>query len=404
MISIMKKYKLYIVGIIVLLLGYFIYQKYFGSSIAPNYQTAKAEKGTLVSSLTASGTVTSANNSPVLTDATGVVSKIFVKEGDIVKGGQKIAELELDQDSKQRYLSSSASYQSAKNSLASAQASSYSANTAMWVAHEKLMSDAVARSLAAEDPTMIMQSSDWNSAELKYKTSLEAIKQAQTSLSSASLSLRQTSPIIYAPISGTVTGFTLQVGSVLSATAGTSTTGSTTSKKIASITTSAAPIISVNLTEIDVPKVKVGNKVTIKIDALNKTYAGHVSSIDISGTVSSNVVSYPTYIQLDSIESGLLPNMTASATIITDTKDNVIMVPNSSVKIRDERASISVLKDGKMILVPAEIGLQSDTQTEVISGINEGDMVVTSITQLTDAKNTTTKSAFSIPVRGIGGR
>lgn len=390
----MKKYKLYLMVIAALVIGYFGYNKFSNSSTTPTYQTATAEKGTLVSSLTESGTVTSLNNSAVLSDATGVVTKLYVKEGDIVKSGQKIAELELDQDSKQKYLSASANYQSAKNALASAQASSYSANTTMWVAHEKLMSDAVARSLAAEDPTMIMQNSDWNSAELKYKTSLDSIKQAQTSLSSASLALRQSSPTIFAPISGTVTGLTLQMGSVR-----------TTSSKIASITTTAAPIIAVNLTEVDIPKVKVGNKVTVKIEALNKTYVGKVSSIDVSGTVSSNVVSYPTYIQLDSPEIGLLPNMTASASIITDTKENVIMVPNSSVKNSNGFVNIQVLKNGSMVLVPAEIGIQSDTQTEVVSGISEGETVVTSITQAAGSNTaTSTKSAFSLPVRGMGGR
>lgn len=391
---------------LVLVIGllYFGYTKYKTSSAKPTYQTTTAERGTLVVALSASGNVTSANNSPVLTDATGVVSKVYVKEGDKVVAGQKLADLELDQDSKQRYLQSSANYQSAKNSLANAQASSYSANTAMWVAHEKLMSDAVSRNLAPEDPTMIMQSSDWNSAELKYKTSLDAIKQAQTSLSSASLSLRQSSPTIYAPISGKVTGLTLQIGTVISATAGTSTSGSTTTKKIASITTAAAPIISVNLTEVDAPKVKVGNKVTITVPSLNKTYVGHVASIDISGSVSSGVVTYPTYIQLDTAETDLLPNMTISASIITDTKDNVILIPSSSLKTQNGTSAVQTLKNGVLTIVEAQLGLQSDTQVEVVSGVNEGETVVTAVTQTSASKATKTTSVFSLGARGIGGR
>jgi multidrug efflux pump subunit AcrA (membrane-fusion protein) len=121
-----------VVGILILLLGYFGYTKYKILSAKPTYQTTTAERGTLVVTISASGSVTSANNSPVLTDATGVVSKIYIKEGDKVIAGQKLADLELDQDSKQRYLQASASYQNAKNSLASAQASSYSSNTSMW--------------------------------------------------------------------------------------------------------------------------------------------------------------------------------------------------------------------------------------------------------------------------------
>ncbi len=373
----MKRIKLITVLAVVIVAGYLVYTKYAKTTAQPTYQTSQAELGTLVVSVSASGSVTGANNSQVLTDATGVVTKLYVKEGETVQAGQKLAELELDQDSKQRYLAESASYQSAKNALASAQASSYSANTAMWSAHEKLMSDSVSRSLAAEDPTMIMQSSDWNSAELKYKTSLESIKQAQTSLSSASLSLRQSSPVIYAPISGVVTGLTLQVGTVVSATAGTSTSGSTTTKKIASITTAAAPIMSVNLSEVDAPKVKVGDKASIMVSALNKTYVGRVASIDTSGSVSSGVVTYPTYIQLDSNETDLLPNMLVSASIIVETKDNVLLVPSTSVKTTSGETYIQTLNDGVLTPTPAEIGLLSDTQAEVIAGIEEGTSVVT---------------------------
>ena len=402
----MKRIKFIVVVIVILVVGYFGYTNYFNKTAKVTYQTSTAERGTLVVSVSASGSVTSANNSPVPTDATGVVTKLHVKEGERVKAGQRLAELELDQDSKQRYLSELASYQSAKNALASAQASSYTANTTMWSAHEKLMSDAVSRSLAAEDPTMIMQSSDWNSAELKYKTSLEAIKQAQTTLSSASLSLRQSSPVIYAPISGVVTGLTLQVGTVVSATAGTSTSGSTTTKKIASITTAAAPIMSVNLSEVDAPKVKVGDKASITVAALNKTYVGHVASIDTSGSVSSGVVTYPTYIQLDTTETDLLPNMLVSARIITQTKDGVLLVPSTSVKTTNGETYIQTLVNRVLTQAPAEIGLQSDTQSEVISGINEGASVITSVTQAsTGNSSTATRSVFSLGgASRVGGR
>ncbi|MFH1244761.1 MAG: efflux RND transporter periplasmic adaptor subunit [bacterium] len=400
----MKKIKIGIILAVLVGTGYFGYTKYKTANAKPSYQTATAEKGTLVVSISASGSVTSANNSPVLTDATGVVLRVYVNEGDLVKAGQKIADLELDQDSKQRYLAESASYQNAKNALASAQASSYTANSTMWSAHEKLMGDAVSRSLAAEDPTMIVQSSDWNSAELKYKNSLEAIKQAQTSLASTSLSLRQSSPTIYAPISGTVTGLTLQVGTVISATAGTSSSGSTTTKKIASITTAAAPIISVNLTEVDAPKVKVGDKVTVTVPALNKTYVGHVASIDVSGSISSGVVTYPTYIQLDALETSLLPNMSISASIITDTKDDVLLVPSSSIKTQDGTTYIQELQNGSLNLTPVEIGLQSDTQVEVISGVGPGVTVVTAVTSTSTTSSTQTKSVFSMGGRGLGGR
>lgn len=392
------KIRIIIIGIIcAAIIGIIIYSRSGGAENAVSYQTDVAEKGTLVVSVSGSGTVTAANNSPVLTNATGVVTKVYVKEGDTVKSGQKIASIELDQTGTQKYLSALSSYQSAKNNLASAQANSYSSNSQMWAAHEKLMSDAVARSLAAEDPTMIQQSSDWNAAETKYKTSLDAVTQARTALGSASLSLQQSSATIYAPLSGTIAGLTIAKGTVIAATAGTTSSDSSTSKKIASVITTAAPSVAVSLSEIDVPKVKVGDKATVTLTSTgDKTYVGHVSAIDISGLVSSGVTTYPTYIEFESTLDGILPNMAASASIITDSKDSVVMVPNIAVTTAEGSSVVRILSNGTEVSVSVEIGLQSDTTTEIISGISEGTTVITGSVAATSAKSGATQSAFSL--------
>src|SRR4051812_5469375 len=63
------------------------------------YQTAQAEKGTLITNVSASGTVSSGNNSAITTSATGVVTTLYVQNGDTVSAGDKIADLTLDRDS-----------------------------------------------------------------------------------------------------------------------------------------------------------------------------------------------------------------------------------------------------------------------------------------------------------------
>lgn len=118
----LKNKNSFIVIILVLsLAGYFgwriVVKK---SSPEVTYQTAKVERGTLVETVTASGTVSSANNTPIVTLVTGKITKLYVKNGDEVKAGAKIADLELDQSSNQKYIQQLASYQNAVNSLESA--------------------------------------------------------------------------------------------------------------------------------------------------------------------------------------------------------------------------------------------------------------------------------------------
>ena len=167
--------------------------------------------------------------------------------------------------------------------------------------------------------------------------------------------------------------------------------------KIANVKTAATPIISISLTEIDVPKVKIGDKATITLDAYpDKTYTGKVVSIDTVGSVSSGVSTYPTVIKLDTDTTTILPNMAASASIITATKNDALMVPSSSVQQNQDGSSyVQIMKNGKPTEVIVEIGLSSDAQTEIISGVSEGDTIVTATIQATTTTSTATTSPFS---------
>ena len=162
------------------------------------------------------------------------------------------------------------------------------------------------------------------------------------------------------------------------------------------------PTLSINLTEIDVPKVTIGDKATITFDAFSdKTYTGKVISIDTVGSVSSGVTNYPTVILLDTKSNAILPNMGISANIITNTKDDVLLVSSSAVKTDDSNNNyIQILKNGKPVNQNVEIGLSSDSQTEITSGLSEGEIVITSTSQTTTNTSTQTQSVFG----GFGGR
>ena len=367
----------------------------------PQIQTAQAEKGTLVVSISASGQVSAANNASVTTQASGVVSKVFVQNDQVVKVGEKIAELELDLDGKLRASQAWASYQGAKNNLDSANVTLWTLDSTMWASNRTFINDAVARGLEVWDPTYIQENDNWLAAEAKYKNQQNVVSQARTSLNSAWLSYQQSSPIVYAPISGTVTGLSLQKGTVLVAQSNSS--GSAASQKIASIKTNAAAQMIVNLTEIDVTKIKIGNKATVTLDALpDKTYTGKVVSIDTIGAISSGVTTYPAVIGLDSEVAEILPNMAVNAKIITSVIDNVILVPNAAVQTANDQSTVRVMKNGKVSEVAVEMAGSNDTQTAITSGLNEGDVVVTSTISSTGTTQTQSQGTSS-PFGGFGG-
>ncbi len=360
--------------------GWFTYSRVVIGRQQPQYQTARVERGTIVSTVSASGNVLTANIVDVTTQASGVVKAVYVKDGDKVSAGQKIAEITLDKEGQQKNASSWSSYLSAKNSVDSANVNLYTLQSAMFAANQKFMNDAVARGLAIDDPAYIQQNADWLAAEAKYKNQQAVIDQARASLNSAWLSYQSTSPIVTAPIAGVVSNVGVIPGMVLNSQTTSTNQTTTSSQRVAVIQNETKPIISVNITEIDVPKVKIGQKVIVTLDSLpDKTFTGKVVTVDRIGTTSSNVTSYPSLIQLDTASSEILPNMAATASIILETKADVLLIPSSAMQTQSGQSFVRVLRNGREQQIPVEIGLQGDTQTEVVSGLSEGDEVITGI-------------------------
>jgi multidrug efflux pump subunit AcrA (membrane-fusion protein) len=397
------------IGLVVVSIGILVFgaNALFGTKkSATTYQTGVVEKGTLVVAVTGSGTVSSANNTNITTQATGVVSKLYVKDGDVVKSGDKIMEIDLDLDGKQTETQALASYQSAKNNVESAKANMYSMQSAMFTNWDSFMTIAQNGTYQYEDgtpnninrslPEFHIANDNWLAAEAKYKLQQNIVYQTQTSLSSAWSAYQKASSTVYAPISGTVSGLALQEGSVINSNAS-SQNSNVSNTKIANVKTDATPIVSINLTEIDVPKITIGDKATITLDAYpDKTFTGKVVSIDTVGSITSGVSTYPTVIKLDTDTTSILPNMAVSASIITNRKNDVLMVPTSSVQQNtDGTYYVQVMKNNIPTDVAVETGLSSDTSTEILSGLAEGDTVVTATMKAATTSTTTTTSPFS---------
>lgn len=390
-----KKVKIALISILILGLGAFIFNRVKASqNNKVQYKTEVAEKGTLVVSLSASGQIATSNSRTVTTTASGVVKKVYVKGGDKVYTGTPILLIDLDLDGQQQLQQAYAQLQSAQNNLVAAQNKIYSLDASLT--NTKNIFNNQWASLSPDDPGYIQAHDNMLNAQANYDALEATIAQAKTSLVSAQMAYRAAGATVYAPISGTVSAVSLAPGMILNPTSNSS-NSSNVSNKIATVSTGAAPAITVNLTESDIPSVKVGDKVTARVDALgDKTYTGKVIAVDTTGVVSSGVTNYPAMILLDTVVPEMFANMSATVNIITDVKDNVLMVPTSAITSVSGVKNVRVMKNNVVTTVTVETGASNGTETEITSGLNEGDVVISSSTSSTTVKSASTvKSVFS---------
>lgn len=399
--------KLFIVGLFVLSF-WFIYQNLIKKTAQPVYQTTKAERGAIVLSISASGQILIANTIYIATKAQGTVSTVFVKDGDRVDSGQEIAEIELSLEGRQKNSTAWANYLSAKNNYQTAVSSSYTLQSDMfskWKIFTDLADSGNYDTLEKRNlPEFHIAEKNWLAAESKFKNQNLAISQAQASIDSAYLNYQGTSPVIYSPADGIIGNISIVPGIMLSSS---STTDTAASQRIAVIQNQSPPIISVNLSEIDVSKIKINQKATIIIDSLpDKTFTGKVASIDKIGSTVSNVTSYPCLVKFDNNSADILSNMAGSANIILTAKTDVLLVPSSAVQNESGAFFVKVLRSGKENRIPVETGISDGSYFEIISGLKEGEEVITG-TENTNNKINNAASVFSsggvFRTGGLGG-
>ncbi len=396
-----------ILVIIIAVVIFFAYRSLTASKNTTQYQTAQVTKGTLVVSLTEAGQVSVANKVSIVTQASGIVSNVYVNSGQVVNAGDKIADVTLDTAGQQRQAQAYSSLLSAQNGLQSANTQLYTLQNQEFVANQKFINDkGILNPTDTDklDPVYIEENAAWLAAEAAYKNQTNVIAGSQANVNNASLAYQLTSGTITASTNGVVGDLVItkgmQIGSS-NTTAGSST--NTSNQAIASIITGNATTVSVSVAEVDAPQVKVGQAATITLDALpNKTFTGKVMGMNTTGAVTSGVTTYPTVIQLDdTTDASIFPNMSATANIITKVDDNVLLIPSAAVQTVGTTSTVRVLKNGQVSTVSVQTGDTSDSQTVITSGLSEGETVVTSAIS-TGTTSTTTTSPFSGGLR-LGG-
>jgi HlyD family secretion protein len=137
-------------------------------------------------------------------------------------------------------------------------------------------------------------------------------------------------------------------------------------------------LVDVQVSEIDINQIRVGQDSTFSFDAiLGREYHGNVNGVSRVGNPSQGVVDFLVTIELTDADENVKPGMTAAVNIVVNQIDNVLLVPNRAVRLKDGQRVVYVLADGQLNPVSIELGASSDTSSQVLTGdLKIGDLIV----------------------------
>ncbi len=348
----------------------------FGESKANHkvvYETATVTKGEISESITATGTIEPVTEVTVGTQVSGIIDKIYVDYNSTVTKGQLIAE--MDRVTLQSELASQrAAYNGAKAEY-EYQKKNYERNKGL---HEKqLISDV-----------------DYEQIVYNYEKAKSSFESSQASLAKAERNLSYAT--ITSPIDGVVKRRSVEEGQTVASGFSTPTLFT-----IAADLTQMQVVTDVD--EADIAGIEEGQRATFTVDAYpNDTFEGVVTQIRLgqasssssssSTTSSTTVVTYEVVIAAHNPDLKLKPRLTANVTIYTLDRKNVLSVPARALRFTPEKPLIGdkdIVKDceseyklwtregNTFTAHPVEIGISNGINTEIISGVNEGTVVIT---------------------------
>ena len=336
-------------------------------------ETAPISHITIRNSVTATGTVEPVTQVEVGTQVSGIIDKLYADYNDQVKAGQLIAE--MDKVTLQAELESAQAQLASSKTEYEYQTKNYARTKTL---HEKqLVSDA-----------------EYDQAFYLYETARNAYEQSQAAMVKVKRNLGYAT--ITSPIDGVVISRAVEEGQTVAAGFETPTLFT-----IANDLTQMQVVADVD--EADIAGVKDSAKVTFTVDAYpDDIFTGKVyqirlgstnssSSSSSTSTTSESVVTYEVVITADNPDLKLKPRLTANVTIYTNVRENVLTVPSKALRFTPEESLIGkrtvtdcdsphkvwTMDATGFTAHPVETGINDGTNTEIISGLEEGTQVVT---------------------------
>ena len=334
------------------------------------FSTEKAQKANIQNSVTATGTIEPVTSVTVGTQVSGIVIRLSVDYNSVVKKGQVIAELD-----KTNLISE---LNTAKANLASAQSSL------------KYESDNYKRYKTLFEKGLV-SADDFESAKLSYDKALQTVNTSKESVQKAQTNLGYAT--ITSPIDGVVLSKAVEEGQTVAA--------SFSTPELFTIAQNLTDMrVIADVDEADIGDVREGERVTFTVDAYpNDTFEGEVTQVRQEATTTNNVVTYEVVISAPNNDLKLKPGLTANVTIYTAEKQGVLSVPSKALRFTPTQETVGKMKiqdsNGKNKVWTIEgntlkantvqLGMSDGINTEIISGIGEGVLVVTGIEEVAEA-------------------
>ncbi len=391
---------------------YFVTRGNGADTTTTTYTTEKAAVGTISVTVSGTGNLEVDNTTDVYPAVSGEVASVKVSEGSSVTTGTVLFTLDTA-SAKANTAKALAGYRQSQQQVAQASAQIAKAQSSL--------ADLKARS---KEPNTTVSSADIAAAEAEVTSAKAGLASAKASRATALIDYEDAQDAeddltVRSPSSGVVYALNIEAGDSVSASGGnTQSSGANTSATTGASNTSSsssAPVViapeqplAIHLTvnEVDLPSLTIGQRAEITFDAYpDLTATGKVYEIADEGSNSSGVVTFDVWISLDVADPGLRSGMSAAATIVTDVAKDTLLVSNAAVKSDGNGAYyVQVLDEGSTTprQVVVETGLASATQTQILSGISEGDTVVTQTVDDSASGSTQTgRGGGMIP--GMGG-
>ena len=365
----------------------------------PRYLTEAVTRGELQVEVTANGTLEAEQTVTIGSELSGIVDRVLVDVNDPIKHGQVLIELDTAK--------LKASVEKAQAALASAKAAQKEAQATLNEANAKYKRLLNVRKLSGGKTPAQTELDEQAAVVARAQASLDTagaqIQTAQAELETAQTDL--TKAYISAPIDGVVLARSVEPGYAVAA-----------SLQAVELLTLASDLktleLEIDVDEADVSVVKPGQTATFTVSAYpNKNFPATLTKVAFGPTESeTNVVTYTAYLDVANANLLLRPGMTASATISTAHKDDVLLVPNAALRFRpraqqqeeatsmmarrsphgsaektvkdvgghgQRQRTIYVLRDGEPQPVMVTTGLTDGSRTEIVSGdVAKGDAVI----------------------------
>ena len=364
--------KILIGSFIVIVLGVGCFFLFKGKENGMKYRVQKVDRGEIVSSVTATGTVNAVTTVLVGTQVSGTIKTLYVDFNSPVKRGQLIAQIDP--------ATFEAQVGQAKANLFSAKANLEKSEATVIDAKRTMERN---RELVSEN---LIAQSDFDTAETNYETAKASrgearaqIAQTEAALKFAETNFQYTR--IVSPVDGVVISRNVDVGQTVAASFQTPTLFT-----IAQDLTKMQ--IDTNVDEADIGKVTVGQNVDFTVDAYSETtFKGSVWQIRNAPIIVQNVVTYDVVIKVDNSELKLKPGMTANVSIIIAIKKKALKIPNVALRFMPSEKEtgesvkkglgIWIIEKGEPKRIPIVTGISDGNYTELVSGaLKEGQEVI----------------------------